>query len=517
MVKTKKRIILFCVFFVIVIFILSMAMFYISGRNEKYVEKFVDNYLKNTTPEKFASHPILAQIKVSRFLSANCKIRIQKDDCQPNDISIVQYLRGISKLNFMQTVYRCILIPPVFETSQNQIKATFVEGYLEDNYAEISNTTLIIKKSMGRYRIKEVIQVYRKPSQNELEQITKDSLPLKNYDAKKGLGARYLGGGHFIANVSISPDGSKLVYASLRHESSELYLINVDGTGECRLTNTPYWEILPSFMPDGNNVFFLSDQENYQGEPYQLNIITGETKKAAPDFYGIKNIITNKQQYAFTASSIKGMDIYLKDIVSSNAQQLTQNGLEKFTIVFSREGEKLYFSQKWYEYDKQPPLTVELFCVDIYGHNIRQLTDNRYYKSIAGYTSDKRLFFILQNEDYKNELWVLNESDSTKHHIITGINGLDSTSLMPDESAFLFVDDRVEPYKYDVYSVTTREPYEIKRVTSLGCYISHPSISSDGKFIALVAETADSPKNGKGKIMLVDILSGQMRFVGNNY
>ena len=65
--------------------------------------------------------------------------------------------------------------------------------------------------------------------------------------------------------------------------------------------------------------------------------------------------------------------------------------------------------------------------------------------------------------------------------------------------------------------MAVREPYEVKKVTFVGCSISGPSISADDKFIALIAETADSPKNGKGKIMLVDISSGEVRFVGNNY
>lgn len=62
------------------------------------------------------------------------------------------------------------------------------------------------------------------------------------------------------SNPSYSPDGSKIVFISLRNGSEEVYLMNADGTNETRLTATIEQEYEPAFTPDGRKIAFVRNR-----------------------------------------------------------------------------------------------------------------------------------------------------------------------------------------------------------------------------------------------------------------
>lgn len=514
----KIKAILFVSLSAVLVFVLVGVALY-QGQGKVSMSEFVDKYLDCVAPERFADAPILTPRRAKRFFLSGAKIHIHKDNMSSCTLSAGQYLRGLSQLNFTQMVQRQILEQPHFEISGDEIKVAYVEGYLTDGYAEVSETNMIVKKSKSKYLIKEISQKYRNPLQEELEQINKLTSPSELYAPKNGLGARYLGGGYFNSSVSISPDNTKIVFTSLKNESSELYIMNLDGSNLERLTTTPYWEVLPLFTPDGQHILFLSDHENYQGEPYILKIDTHEIKRFLPKMRNVRNITYSHDgnMIAFTATHGAVAEIFIRDCLSNEIRQLTYTGHEKLAVVFSSDDKNLFFSEKWYEYDKNPPRFIELFSIGIDGNDIRQLTNDRYKKVTVAHTTDKQLFYTLMNDDYDNELWIIGEGDSTGHRIISAVNGMNTAWLTADESAVLFVDDRNRPYRYDVFSVKSRHPYEINRITELGCYISDLSLSKDSRYITFIAGTSDSPGRGKGKIILINITDGSQQILGNNY
>ena len=69
-----------------------------------------------------------------------------------------------------------------------------------------------------------------------------------------------------------SPDGKQLVFHSLRDGNRELYLINADGTGEKRLTNNTSEDRNASFTPDGKHILFQSDREDGRWQIYTMTL-----------------------------------------------------------------------------------------------------------------------------------------------------------------------------------------------------------------------------------------------------
>jgi TolB protein len=85
-----------------------------------------------------------------------------------------------------------------------------------------------------------------------------------------------------------SPDGGKIVFVSFRDGNSEIYSMNADGTGQQRLTSDPGLDAWPAWSPDGTKIVFVSDRnephpagcgESCNYEIYVMNADgTGQTR-----------------------------------------------------------------------------------------------------------------------------------------------------------------------------------------------------------------------------------------------
>jgi dipeptidyl aminopeptidase/acylaminoacyl peptidase len=69
---------------------------------------------------------------------------------------------------------------------------------------------------------------------------------------------------------SWSPDGTKIAFASNRDGNWEIYVVNADGSGSQRLTNNPATDLRPRWSPDGTKIAFQSDRDGNQ-EIYSMN------------------------------------------------------------------------------------------------------------------------------------------------------------------------------------------------------------------------------------------------------
>ena len=81
-------------------------------------------------------------------------------------------------------------------------------------------------------------------------------------------------------NPNWSPDGERIVFASSRHriwgipesEVQNIYMMNPDGTGVTRLTESIYEETNPVWSPDGKKIAFdRRGNENYSWSIYVMN------------------------------------------------------------------------------------------------------------------------------------------------------------------------------------------------------------------------------------------------------
>jgi Tol biopolymer transport system component len=68
-----------------------------------------------------------------------------------------------------------------------------------------------------------------------------------------------------------SPDGTKIAFTSKRDGNDEIYVMNADGTNQRRLTNHRGRDWYPAWSPDGRQIAFVSGRDGNFPEIYVMN------------------------------------------------------------------------------------------------------------------------------------------------------------------------------------------------------------------------------------------------------
>lgn len=115
-----------------------------------------------------------------------------------------------------------------------------------------------------------------------------------------GAFATYVSNGFMDSDPAWSPDGTQMVWASIRDFNTELYLSGVDGSNETRLTKDGGGDTAPAWSPDGTRLTFVSDREGQQ-DVYVLDLASGDLTRltdTAWDFQPVWSLDGDKILFA---------------------------------------------------------------------------------------------------------------------------------------------------------------------------------------------------------------------------
>lgn len=144
----------------------------------------------------------------------------------------------------------------------------------------------------------------------------------------------------------LSPDGSRVAFASNRDGDDEIFVMNVDGSGVVKLTKNAVVDRNPTWSGDGTRIAFESNR-NGNFEIYAMNV----------DGAGIARLTTNASsdtqpafsrdgtRIAFVSLRDGDSEIYAMNVDGSGLKKLTTNaGVSDVTPSWSADGTRIAFS-----------------------------------------------------------------------------------------------------------------------------------------------------------------------------
>jgi Tol biopolymer transport system component len=176
-----------------------------------------------------------------------------------------------------------------------------------------------------------------------------------------------------------SPDGKWIVYSAQQTSGSDIFLVNLDGTGRQRLTENKAIDGCPTWSPDGKQIAFFSDRDG-NWEIY-VTLAPHASAGVNADGSNVRRLTNHPGQdhspawspdgarIAFVSERDGNEEIYLMNPDGANLRRLTHNKAEDWFPAWSPDGKRIVFSSN-------RDSNHEIYVMNADGSDQKRLTNN---------------------------------------------------------------------------------------------------------------------------------------------
>ncbi|UCF21672.1 MAG: PD40 domain-containing protein [Gemmatimonadota bacterium] len=166
----------------------------------------------------------------------------------------------------------------------------------------------------------------------------------------------------YDAEATISRDGQKIVFTSLRDGDLDIYVMDADGSNVKRLTDQLGYDGGPFFSYDGTKIVYRAYHP--------------QTAEESADYLRLleQNMIRPSQ-----------LDIFIMDADGSNKRQLTDNGAANFAPYFFPSGGRVIFSSNMHNPEGRD---FDLYAINIDGTGLERITYHQEFDGFPMFNSD---------------------------------------------------------------------------------------------------------------------------------
>jgi TolB protein len=181
----------------------------------------------------------------------------------------------------------------------------------------------------------------------------------------------------YDAETTITRDGKKLVFTSLRNGDLDIYTMNADGTNVRQLTNEVGYDGGPFWSYDGKQIVYRAYHP--------------ETEKQKSDYLSLlkQNLIRPTT-----------LEIWVMNADGSNKQQVTRNGKANFGPYFFPDGKRVIFASNM---DDPRGRNFDLYKINIDGTGLERITYNNTFDGFPMFTKDGKKLVFASNRNAAKE------------------------------------------------------------------------------------------------------------------
>jgi TolB protein len=146
----------------------------------------------------------------------------------------------------------------------------------------------------------------------------------------------------------LSNDGKRVLYQSNRTKKWQLYVMNIDGTSQERITNDTFNNNFPDWSADNKWVAFVSDRDGNE-EIYLMKSDGSDPKRITNDpARDIHPYFSPDGNYIlFNSTRANGsLDVYRYTIASGKLEHITSSSDEETCARYSPDMKQIVFSEK---------------------------------------------------------------------------------------------------------------------------------------------------------------------------
>ena len=179
----------------------------------------------------------------------------------------------------------------------------------------------------------------------------------------------------YDAEATVSPNGDRIVFTSLRSGDLELYTMDLDGSNVKQLTSQLGYDGGAFFSPDGKQLVFRSSRPK-----------TDEEVKVYKDLLSQGLVMPTN------------MEIYVCNVDGSDLRQVTSLGKANWAPFFHPSGERIIFSSN---HASERGYQFNLFMVNIDGSGLEQITFDPVFDAFPMFSFDGKKLIFSSNRNNK--------------------------------------------------------------------------------------------------------------------
>lgn len=140
---------------------------------------------------------------------------------------------------------------------------------------------------------------------------------------------------------AFSPDGSRIAFIADIDGTSDVYVINADGSGRKRLTSTPAYESAPAWSKDGKSVIFAVGRDT--SHIYRVDVSSGAQQEIAVIAGNGAAFSPDGRKMAFGAGTMPSTTLSIANADGSGPTAM--NGASPaFNMAWSPEGRQIAYT-----------------------------------------------------------------------------------------------------------------------------------------------------------------------------